>query len=329
MEPHPGNMQDAKAFKLLPDALQERLNALKIKPKNITLIFDKGNHSLEAFQKIDQMKIGFVASYRNSCVKNLLHIPESHFTTTILPSTGKEVRYFWTKSLIYGRRRLVYIVLDPAKQKKHQFRFEEFITRKITIINDFFNTRLNVKKWREPVAVTKKIRTIIGKQPYKSVIKFSVSGTPGQVSYTLSQDYEQLQYYREPLGKTVLFTNRNTWAPEDVIWGYREQYEIEQTFRHMKCPHYIALSPMYSYTDPSICGHLFLCFLAYLLLVLLRYKLSKLHINGSIDEILAALRTVHVVAYSIGKSQTVLRKMEEPKGFAKSICKALHLDHLV
>ena len=186
-----------------------------------------------------------------------------------------------------------------------------------------------MKKWRDPEAVTKKIRTIIGKQPYKSVIKFVVSGKPGQVTYTLSQDHEQLQYYRETLGKTVLFTNPITWAPEDVIWGYREQYEIEQTFRRMKCPHYIALSPMYSYTDPSIRGHLFLCYLAYLLVVLLRYKLSKLHINGSIDEILVALRTVHVVDYFVGKSQKILRKMEEPKGFAKSICKALHLDCLV
>ena len=37
MDPHPGNMQDAKAFKLFPDALQERLHCVKDQTKKCNL----------------------------------------------------------------------------------------------------------------------------------------------------------------------------------------------------------------------------------------------------------------------------------------------------
>ncbi len=39
MDPHPGNMQDAKAFKLFPDALQETSHCVKDQTKKCNLNF--------------------------------------------------------------------------------------------------------------------------------------------------------------------------------------------------------------------------------------------------------------------------------------------------
>ena len=51
--------------------------------------------------------------------------------------------------------------------------------------------------------------------------------------------------FEETFGRAILFTNQDTWAPEDVIWGYREQTMIEYAFRSMKDPHTIAIRPTF------------------------------------------------------------------------------------
>ena len=53
-----------------------RLTALKLDRRDVTLIFDKGNLSREAFKRIDKEKIGFITSLRNSTQKDLLVIPQ-------------------------------------------------------------------------------------------------------------------------------------------------------------------------------------------------------------------------------------------------------------
>jgi len=242
---YPGNVQDAGKFKEVPEMINRRLKKLGRNPDSVTLVFDKGNHSPEAFKAIDLTGFGFIVSARNSTQKELLHTPLVKFTKMMLPATNTVVEYYKTSERIYGTERDVYVVLDPKKQKKHTAQFNEKLTEKISDIKKYFSTKLNIKKWRDKEAVEEKIRSMIGRNPFRSIIKGIVTGSYGNVAIKIEIDEREKMKHLQTLGKSILFTNRIEWTLESIIWGYREQYIVEHAFRKMKSPTSIAIRPMY------------------------------------------------------------------------------------
>ena len=326
---YPGNVQDASKFKKMPEMIVNRLKKLGRDSNSVTLVFDKGNHSPEAFKAIDQSRFGFIVSARNSSQKELLHIPPEKFTKTILPATNKAIEYYKTSEKIYGAERDVYVVYDPKKQKKHVTQFNEKLSEKTSNINKYFKTRLNVKKWRDKEAVKKKIKTMIGRNPFKSIIKFKVSGNYGNITIKIEiNDTEKIKHI-ETLGKSVLFTNRRDWSPESIIWGYREQYIVEHAFRKMKSPTSIAIRPMYHYSDRCIRAHVFVCVIALLLISLLRLTLTKKSVPISYEELLDELRSVHVVKIMSSPKANPLWKLDSASGLALKLTKKLKLKDLL
>lgn len=292
-ETYAGNVQDAKHFKGVPGRIAARLNELDRDPSKVTLVFDKGNHSNAAFKAIDEQKFGFIVSVRNSTQKDLLLVPRTQLTKTILPATGKPVEYFKTTRDVYDKPRDVYVVLDPKKHEKHVALFQEKLNEKVNDITSFFKGKLNVKKWRMKEKVEKKVKTLIGKKPFNLIIKPRIGGTEGALTLDIDIDDAAKNAHVETLGKTILITNQHGWSPEAVIWGYREEYIIERAFRRMKSPVAISIRPMYHRANACIKAHVFVCVLALLLLSLARLNLARKGIATSYDEIIDALHKVH------------------------------------
>ncbi|MHA1475723.1 MAG: IS1634 family transposase [Promethearchaeota archaeon] len=326
---YPGNVQDANKFKEMPEMIIQRLKKLDRTPDSVTLVFDKGNHSPEAFKAIDQSGFGFIVSARNSTQKELLHIPPEKFTKTILPASNKTIEYYKTSERIYGTERDVYVVLDSKKKKKHIALFNEKLKEKISDINEYFNSRLNVKKWRDKEAVEKKIESMIGRNPFKSIINFKISGSYGKVTFKLDTNEIEKENHMETLGKSILFTNRLDWPPESIIWGYREQYIVEHAFRKMKSPTSIAIRPMYHYSDSCIRAHVFVCVIALLLLSLLRLKLTRKSVPISYEELLDELSSVHALMIKTSPKAVPLWKLDSVNGLALKLTKKLKLMSLL
>ncbi|MHA1150890.1 MAG: IS1634 family transposase [Promethearchaeota archaeon] len=324
-ETYEGNVQDAREFKEVPQRIADRLLALGRDPEQITLVFDKGNHSKEAFAAIDELGVGFIASRRNSTHKDLLSVPREEFTKTVLPMTKKEVEYFKTTKKIYGKDRLLYVVLDPKKQKKDSVNFGEKLEKKVDDIKEFFKNRLNAKKWSKKEAVQKKLKAMIGRHPFADVITTELLGSDENMSLTVSIDEKARKAHEETLGRTILFTNREDWAPEAVIWGYREQYIVEHAFRDMKSPTVIAVRPMYHHADTSVQAHVFLCVLALLLLSLLRLKLARRSFPTSYDKLLHDLRSIHALKIMPSPKAKPLWKLEKMPKMASKIARILNL----
>ena len=57
------------------------------------------------------------------------------------------------------------------------------------------------------------------------------------------------------LGKTLIFTDNADWSDAEIVRGYRAQHHVENAFRHMKNPHYIALRPQHHWTDQDSYVH--------------------------------------------------------------------------
>nr|MDO8119258.1 IS1634 family transposase [Candidatus Sigynarchaeota archaeon] len=293
-ETYAGNVQDAKHFKGVPDRVAARLTELGRDPSKVTMVFDKGNHSDAAFKAIDENKFGFIVSARNSTQKDLLAIPRTQLTKTVLPATGKPVEYFKTTRDVYDKSRDVYVVLDPKKHEKHVILFQEKLSEKINDITSFFKGKLNIKKWRAKEQVEKKVKALIGKKPFTNIIKPRIGGTDGALTLDIDIDDVAKTAYLETLGRTILITNRNDWSPETVIWGYREEYIIERAFRRMKSPTTISIRPMFHHANACIKAHVFVCVLALLLLSIARLKLTRKGIATPYDEMIDDLRKIHV-----------------------------------
>ena len=328
-ETYAGSVQDAKEFKQVPQRIADRLLALERDPHLITLVFDKGNHSKDAFAAIDELGLGFIASRRNSTHKDLLGVPQEEFTKTVLPMTKKAVEYFKTTKKIYGTNRLLYVVFDPKKQKKHTISFGEKLEKIVVKIKEFFKDRLNVKMWSKKEAVEKKLKSMIGKRPFADVIVTELLGMDESMSLTVSIDKKARTAHEETLGRTILFTNREEWTPEAVIWGYREQYIVEHAFRDMKSPTAIAVRPMYHSADTSIRAHVFLCVISLLLLSLLRLKLARKSLPTSYDELLHELRSIHALKIMPSPKAKPLWKLEKITKTASKLVRTLNLKRLL
>ena len=328
-ETYAGNTQDAQEFKQVPQRIADRLLALGRDPERITLVFDKGNHSKDAFAAIDEIKLGFIASRRNSTHKNLLHVPRDEFTKTILPITKKAVEYFKTTKKIYWKDRIIYVVLDPLKQKKYAIKFGERLEKKVLEIKEYFKDRLNVKMWSKKKAVEEKLKSMVGKRPLADVIITEVRGTEGNMTLTVSIDEKARKAHEATLGRTILFTNCEEWTPEAVIWSYREQYIVEHAFRDMKSPTAIAVRPMYHHADTSIRAHVFLCVISLLLLSLLRLKLARKSVPTSYNELLYELRSIHVLKILTSPKAKPLWKLEKITKNASKFFRSLNLRRLL
>jgi transposase len=324
-----GNTNDVKKFKDVPLDITKRLAELGHDPKDVTLVFDKGNHSKEAFDAIEGAKFGFIVSARNSTQKDLLLIARDKFTNITLPITNKSVGYFKTTRKIYGVERDVYVVLDPKKEKRHTLRFEEQLNDKIKDIEEFFKSRLNLKKWRDKDAVDVKLLSMIGRNPFKSILQYSLQGSYAKLIYSLSVDEKAKNKHIETLGRTILYTNRVDWMPEAIIWGYREQYIVEHAFRNMKSPTSIAVRPMYHHSDRSIRAHVFICVLGLLLISLARLKLARNSVPISYDELLDNLRSVRALKIKTSAKADSLWKMEAFGKDAAKLAKKFKLKALL
>ena len=231
--------------------------------------------------------------------------------------------------MIYGKNRILYVVLDPLKQKKHTIKFSEKLEKKVLEIKEYFKDCLNVKMWSKKEAVEKKLKSIIGRRPLADVIITEVRGTDGNMTLKVSINEKTRKAHEATLGWTILFTNREEWTPKAIIWGYREQYIVEHAFRDMKSPTAIAVRPMYHHADTSVRAHVFLCVISLLLLSLLRLKLARKSVPTSYDELLSELRAIHALKILTSPKAKPLWKLEKIPKHASKLFRTLILRRLL
>jgi hypothetical protein len=92
-------------------------------------------------------------------------------------------------------------------------------------------------------------------------------------------------------GKYILSTSDDSLSPEDVALGYKQLMEVERAFRTLKTT--LDLRPVYHRKDERITSHVFLCFLA---LLLVRTAERKTGLTW--DRIRAAMERIHLGEFS-------------------------------
>lgn len=88
-------------------------------------------------------------------------------------------------------------------------------------------------------------------------------------------------------GKYIISTSDDTLTPEDVALGYKQLMEVERAFRTLKTT--LDLRPVYHRKDERIQAHVFLCFLALLLV-----RIAERKTNMTWDRIKAQMERLHL-----------------------------------
>lgn len=322
---YPGNVSDSTHFKTALKKLKACIKEVALSPSKITLTFDKGNLSKDAFEVIDEGGFEFIASVRPSTQKDILGIPAEEFSMESLPN-GKNIGVKEFKREIYGKERRIIAGYNPNRARMAAKHFKIKLDKKIERIESFFKTRLNTSRWSEQKQVRDKCLKVLGTTRFKNTVRIEIGGEPGKLSLSVSEDKKALQKYEQTLGKSFLMTNRYDLTPLEVVWAYRQQYMVEHAFKLLKNPMFLSIRPMYAYTDPSIRGHCFICFIGLLLLSLLVRDLIHLDIPMSIPKLIDHLGKIRITRIYIPGKKKAIEKVDTMSSKTEKLYRALSLD---
>jgi len=146
-------------------------------------------------------------------------------------------------------------------------------------------------------SVQSKIKEILKGQYMKQLIRTEPTEENGFPTLSYSVDHKAMeQVFNNRLGKTILFTDNNSWSNEEIILAYRGQFQVEKAFETMKDPHFVSWSPMWHWTDHNVRVHAFYCVIALTLASLLRRELFVHGIDVSISRAIEELSAICEVA---------------------------------
>lgn len=290
-----GNITDATAFQTITQELAARYRQLAQGCEQITLIFDKGNNSAAALETLDASPYHFIGSLVPTQHPDLLAIPLRQLT----PLAGERlegVLAYRTRKTVFGQERTVLVTFNEqllAGQLQGINANLEKTRRRLDELQLGLRRRQQgrVKGGQAPTvaSVTRQVEKILSAQFMKKLIRYQIH--KGKVP-TLSYHTDTSAWSRlvsTQLGKTILFTDHETWSNEELVLGYRSQYHIESAFRDMKNPHFLGWSPMFHWTDSKIRVHAFYCVLALMLISLLQRTLHQQALDLSMVRLLELL----------------------------------------
>ena len=269
--------------------------------EHITLIFDKGNNSQEAFQTLNSTQFHFVGSLVPTHHADLLKIPMKQLRPLNDPRLPG-VSVYRTRKKVFDQERTVLVTFNEfllEGQMQGIAANLDKARRKLQALQQSLRNRQQgrVKGGRPPrtESVRKQVDQILSGQFLKKLIHAEVTdGTVPTLNYR-SDTAALSRLIATQLGKTLLFTDNDDWTDEQIILGYRAQHHIESAFRDMKNPHFLGWSPMFHWTDSKIRVHAFYCVLALTLTSLLQRKLHAKGIDLSVSRLMELLGSIQEV----------------------------------
>lgn len=309
-----GNLNDSTEFRSITEELSAHYRQLADSCDHITLVFDKGNNSQEAFQTLRSTPFHFVGSLVPSQHSDLLAIPPSQFHA--LTTAGLEgVEAYRAQKKVFGQPRTIVVTFNrnlydgqlqgiTASLGKAQ--------RKLSDLQTQLQRRREgkVKGGKAPTldSVRKQTHSICSAQFVEKILKVEIHQDSTGLQLTFGTDQDALdRLCQVQLGKTILFTDNADWPDDQIVLAYRSQYHIEDAFKQMKNPHFLGWSPMFHWTDSKIQVHAFYCVLALLLTSLLQRELAgkgePLSINHMLEELGGVRETLVIYPRRQGQRQ--------------------------
>jgi len=194
------------------------------------------------------------------------------------------------KEVIIGggeRRRRFILVHNPEEAKKDKATREKILARIEKSLDELGDQR--------------------GKAHKKSVCALLAHRTMGRYLRQLKDgsikiDKGRIREEAHLDGKYIISTSDDTLTPEDIALGYKQLLEVERAFRTLKTT--LELRPVYHRKDDRIESHVFLCFLALMLV-----RIAERKTNLTWDKIRTQMERLHLIEF-FSKDGRVLQTTE-------------------
>lgn len=294
-----GNQNDVTTFPQALAAIRQQCRQLRLDPRQVTLVADKGNISKKNWQLLDASRIGHVVSLVPSQYKDWAYRPQEQFDTCEVPEVGEE-RVLRGQAEVAGRQRTV-IVLDSPTLRDGQLRgLQQQIQPVMWGLSRLRNTLAMAKRRRRRGAIEGQVERILAKRPaVRKLVRWELAEREDREGFWTLDWWispEAFEFLRDrQYGRRILATDRQDWSTEAVIWAYWGQGEAELVFRQMKAPEFMALRPQHHWTDQKIEVHSFCCVVGYLLGALLRRHARRMGYTEGMARLLEMLNGVRMV----------------------------------
>jgi transposase len=318
-ETYEGNIPDVSHFTSVVGHLEQRFKGIGLDPPKITLVFDKGNNSDDAYNLLNEAGFCFVSSVRPSMTKvqPLIEVPLTAYDVLWTKENGHEVLgYRATTDLYTGKKNTLIATFDEDTYALQEYGFDKTLKKKTGELVEFVATKLNTKpQWKDKEEVVAKIeRDILSNNELRALVQYSITETSSGLQLSWHVDDDARTEALKDAGKSFIFTNQNKWSTVDIVKTYRAQKGIEDQFKEFNDRDRIRVMPMYHYTDQKIRAHVFISVLALLISNLLYRKLKQQGIEVSKDtciEELEHIKEIHL-DYDNGRPSSVtLTRMNE------------------
>lgn len=324
-----GNQHDVKSFRRDLSELVERYRLVARGTEHITLVFDKGNNADDTIQEIvDDSPFHVIGSLVPTQHEDLLATPRRQLRRLDKQIFKADVRAYRTKKNVYGRDLTVLVTwnekLFEAQTKTIEREAGKRSTKLARYQRYLDRWRRGKGKGRRPsVAATKKaVSKILEGRHMKDLFELKITQDASTELPLLRYRFDSKEYARlrrTLLGKTLIFTDNESWTDEKIVLGYRGQHFVEGAFRQMKSVHHVSFRPVFHWTDQKLRVHAFYCVLALILCSLLRRELSVKGIDLSVNRMLDTLATIREIqvlrSSGRGRPRTQrLRSKLEPLG---------------
>ncbi len=331
-----GNCHDAVIFRQVLRELRERQEEFIKHCEEITVVFDKGNNSEEGFEllDLDDTKFKFIGSLCPCHHPDLLAIALDEFEELSAPRL-EAVSVFRTTKKVFGVERTITVTFNENLYNAQYATLEQQIAKckaKLNAIRQQLNRhrRGKVKEKRPTLQGTKnRVNKICKARHIRDIFKVDVFEQKGFISLRYRVQTSVIDHLCSTLfGKTILFTNQDDWSDEDIVYGYRGQYRVEDAFRTMKDPHFVTFRPCFHWTDQKIRVHAWYCVLALTMASLMQRELSRHGIEISIAEAIDSLNDIKEVAMFYNRSTknpAVNVKLSDMNELQQTIYDALEL----
>lgn len=303
-EVYPGNRADAIEFDQALKKLKERFTKICGEPRNVTLVFDKGNNSGLNIERVFEEDPSFhvVGSLKGSEHKDLLDIPKKQFQP-VSEHRYQGVTAYRCQRQVYGKEMTVLVVHNPELLSGQRQGIIHNIEKCTLLLGELQRSLIKrttgeVTKGRKPTvsSVEKRASDILHPEFMADIFDVTVTADHDGVHLYFALNNDKLEHIQEHfLGKTILFTDNHHWTDEQIVAAYRSQYHIEDAFKQMKNTKFLGLRPIYHWTDQKIRVHAFYCVLALRLCCLLQRNLHDHGINLSLNKMLSSLSEIQQI----------------------------------
>ena len=265
-----GNQSDIKSFAETIETAKERYGLTRV-----IWVADRGMVSAKNIELLEELKLEYIFGVR------MRHLEESVRYRLLKENDDFKIVNDVLRVKEVKVDKLRYVVCFNPWEAKNQKRKREYF-----------------KKILEKKVAFDTAKSFLIKNGYKKYL---------DLKGDLSIDWNRFEKEEIYDGKWVLLTNTSL-QDKEIGKAYKDLWRIEQAFRTLKSP--LAVDPMFHWTEKRIRAHIFICFIALQIHLLIKKQLQSKKQILSVPSMLAELDQIHSINQVLGEKDSIIHLTE-------------------